>query len=257
MKEKNSYSRIIQSVAPWEQLRKGEIIERFQHCIHHDITSFIHDSYFGRRETGKLLGTALSESGLSRDEIRLISKMPGEEHTGFSLPEVVENELLQLETDFLDLFLLGKNDLSTDNISSIEQLLYQGKIKEIGGINFENEQVEKLSVHFPVFANFTSFQNFNNEQEKINNRMIWLVLPKNNHNLELTNQQEVPLREIGEKYNLSPYQVFLAWILNQFPEIHIVIRPVEEEEITASTAARNIFFTPKDFEKINSLFQRK
>ncbi|HET8855005.1 MAG TPA: aldo/keto reductase [Salinimicrobium sp.] len=255
MKEKNSYSRIIQSVAPWEILRKGEIIEMFQHCVEQDITTFIHDSYFGRRKTGELLGTALSESGLSRDEIQLISKMPGEEHSGFSMTEAVENELLQLETDYIDLFLLRKNDLSADNISSVEQLLYQGKIKEIGGIDFEQDQIEKLSVHFPVFANFTGLQDFNFiDQEKSKNKMIRLVLLKNVREFGFLKEQELVLREIGEKYNLKPNQVFLAWILNKFPEFHPVISPATEDEIKASTDSRHIFFPPKDLVGINSLF---
>ena len=41
MRQKNSYSRIIQDITSWETNNWGDKIRLFQHCVEKDITSFL------------------------------------------------------------------------------------------------------------------------------------------------------------------------------------------------------------------------
>ena len=74
MRNKQTYSRFIQNVLPWSDFHKGRMIQFLHHCVEHDITAFDNSDFRGQNYMGKLFGVALSESGLSRDEIQLISK---------------------------------------------------------------------------------------------------------------------------------------------------------------------------------------
>lgn len=259
MKERNAYSRMVQSVADWEDLKKGKIIELFQSCVEHNITSFVHESYFKRRKTGELLGTALSESGLSRDEIQLISKMPEKDHENLSFAEAVDNELLVLETDYLDLFLLHRKDLTSENLSEIERLSAQGKLKEIGGIDFEPAHIEQLQSFVPVHANFikpeADFLQVAQELQKTSfgtlDFFIWL---RKSYFSEKTEGQKAFAEELAEKYEVSPFQIFLSWILKQYQNVHPVLQFSDEEKIAAAANSKHIFLAPKDADKMFQLF---
>ncbi len=103
MRQRNSYSRIVQDPVEWKAISKGAKIQLFQHCIEKDITSFMINTASGSYD--KSLGTAFSESGLSRDEIQFVAAL-GDSNEEERIVEKVENIIDLLDIDYLDLLLL-------------------------------------------------------------------------------------------------------------------------------------------------------
>ena len=154
MRNKQTYSRFIQNVLSWSEFPKGRMIQFLHHCVEHGITAFDNADFTGRNYIGKLFGVALSESGLSRDEIQLISKYGAPENEGDKLIETVDNLLLDLETDYLDLLLLDYPHLTPIISDAVERLMSQGKVIEVGGLNLEDPHVRDfdmpLLVEIPI-----------------------------------------------------------------------------------------------------------
>ena len=153
MRNRNSYSRIIQDISSWEEQTppgEGELLSLLHHCVEQDITSFYYSVEHQPESARCDFGTALSESGLSRDKIQLISRYSGRKEEK-DLPLFVDGLLQALKTDYLDLLLLDLRNQREDDIDVLAQLYAQGKILEIGG--YDLETVPKNSGRIPVTAN--------------------------------------------------------------------------------------------------------
>ena len=125
------------------------------------------DIYGGQGKSEEFLGRAL---GSRRDEILVATKFGGPmgEGKGGAKPEYVidacDASLRRLGTDRIDLYQLHFPDASTpieDTVGALDQLVRDGKVREIGCSNFTGEQIdaaEQASVDRGQ-ARFVSAQN--------------------------------------------------------------------------------------------------
>ena len=107
---------------------------------------------YGNEES---VGRAISESGLSREEIFVTSKLGNGQHSYDLVMQSFEESLKKLQLDYLDLFLihwpnpLGFRDhweqANADTWRAFEELYEAGKIKAIGVSNFLPHHLETLS----------------------------------------------------------------------------------------------------------------
>ncbi|HET8753465.1 MAG TPA: aldo/keto reductase [Salinimicrobium sp.] len=252
MREKNSYSRFVQNVFGWTALEKGEMIQLLHHCVEHNITSFENADFQGKNHTTQKFGTALSESGLSRDEIQLISKYNSANKAG--LMETVDQVLLHLDTDYLDLLLLDNSEKNPEIHDDIEQLFNQGKILELGALNMKISEMEDSDFIFhatQINLPISSFQDLKNiipeihPSEEIVN-LLYCDLNRNFSRFEAA-------AEMCKKYDLNEDQILLMWLLKHPSHLHLVINYSEKEKISAATDIREKLFAPIDWEKLNLL----
>jgi aryl-alcohol dehydrogenase-like predicted oxidoreductase len=122
------------------------------------------DSY---GDSEQRLGTAL---GRHRDEVVIATKFGspvGQDGTGGARPayvrEAVERSLRQLGTDRIDLYQLHRPDPNTpiaDTLGVLDELVHQGKVREIGCSNFSAELLREANDGVPAeAARFASVQN--------------------------------------------------------------------------------------------------
>lgn len=253
MRNKQTYSRFIQNVLPWNEFPKGRMIQFLHHSVEHDITSFDTSDFEGRNYIGKVFGIALSESGLSRDEIQLISKYGAPETDADKLIETVDKALLDLETDYLDLLLLDFPHLSPEIGNAIDRLKSQGKIMEVGGLNLEESQVREFKIPlgvnqvpspFTVRDALSNIPTVVSAAEEIDH-FVWC----GNENIASEGEARV-LRELCDQYQISEDQLYLRWILQHPAHLHPIICSSEKEEITAAVTAREKQLDPVDWQKI-------
>ncbi len=125
------------------------------------------DSYGGSEER---LGKAL---GPHRDEVVIATKFGspvGKDGTGGAAPayvrEAVERSLRQLGTDRIDLYQLHRPDPHTpiaDTLGVLDELVHQGKVREIGCSNFSATLLREADDGVPAEgARFISVQNHYN-----------------------------------------------------------------------------------------------
>jgi len=253
MRNKQTYSRFIQNVLAWNELPKGRMIQFLHHCVEHDITAFDNSDFRGRNYIGKLFGVALSESGLSRDEIQLISKYGAPESQPDKLIETVENILLDLETDYLDLLLLDYPHLTSDIGDALERLMSQGKVMEVGGLNLEESQVRDFSLPLTVnqvpnpFGTPHALAQIPTLADAVE-EIIHFVWCSSQNNLS---EGEISVfKELSAKYQISEDQLYMRWILQHPAHLHPVLCTSEKEEIAAAVASKEKQLDPMDWQKI-------
>ena len=253
MRNKQTYSRFIQNVLPWNDFTKGRMIQFLHHSVEHDITTFDNSDYRGRNYIGKLFGVALSESGLSRDEIELISKYGAPESDPDKLIEAVDKNLLDLETDYLDLLLLDYPHLTPGTGDAVERLMSQGKVMEVGGLNLEESQVRdfrlpltvnQLPSPFSTPQALAQIPTFKDAVEEIIH-FVWCSSQNN------PSEGEVGVfRDLCAKYQISEDQLYLRWILQHPAHLHPVLCTTSKEEMDLAVASKEKQLDPVDWQKI-------
>lgn len=252
MRERNSYSRIVQNVAGWTGLEKGKMIQLLHHCVENNISSFDNADFFARNYSDQKFGTALSESGLSRDEIQLISKYNSEDKLG--LVDRIEQLLIDLDTDYLDLLLLDPSKNHKETHEAIAQLFSQGKITELGALNMNNSKMEETDIIFHAkqigipIQSFSDLKHIEPEfhpSEEIEN---FIFFDFKNH------PKMAAFEEMCDKYEMTEDQLLLAWLLKHPAQLHPIINYTEKEEIAVATSIKENFLAPIDWQKINLMF---
>ena len=135
------------------------------------------DSYL---ESEERLGRAL---GRHREEVVIGTKFGsplGEDGTGGAAPsyvrEAVERSLRRLGTDRIDLYQLHRPDSQTpiaDTLGVLDDLVNEGKVREIGCSNFSAEQLrEAKAAVAPGGAHFVSVQNHYNLFNRVDEQEV-------------------------------------------------------------------------------------
>ena len=249
MRKKNSYSRLIQDIYPWENLQKGVRIQLFHHCIENKITSFYLDLNV-MEEFSKHLGTALSESGLSRDKIQLIGRLGKESNSENGLIEGVEKLLLMLRTDYLDLLLLDQESASGKTYDTVELLKSRGQIVETGSINGKNAGESSNSVNLWESELEAGEEEKSGLGELTSAEVIQFLI------LNESKIKNLPgLNEFENKYNLSSEELIYAWILHHPAQFHLVTAGKDQEEIDIPVKALNTQLIREDSNKISEIIR--
>ena len=147
-------------------------------------------------------------------------------------------------------------------MEAVEQLKKEGKIISFGVSNFTPSQVDLLSSEVVVDVNqieFSAVQHqalFDGRLEQMLTHkmtpMTWAPLGKI-FSTQTTSQKKRILEQIElltTKYNASPDQLLLAWILKHPSGIHPVIGSTNLKRIKAASKAVSIHLTTQDWFKI-------
>ena len=233
------------------------MIRLLHHCIENDITSFDSTDKDGN-PVARTFGTALSESGLSRDKIQLIGKLKNS--AGANLVDGVDELLLNLRTDYLDLLLLENPNQPNEVKNDLEKLSSRGKIVEIGGFNLQESGIETFRKNFPLSANYSEMNFSASEEnkefqvfEKSPEELVQMI-GCNFEEASLASQKNI-LDELSRKYKVNKTQLLLSWLLDHPSHLHPVISFTSEEEISSAVAAKETSLNPVDWQKINFLLK--
>lgn len=161
----------------------------------------------------KAVGRAIQKSGIDRKKTFLVSKVwiqdAGYEKTKHSFERTLQN----LQTDYLDLYLIHMpfGDYH-GSWRAMEELYGQGKIKAIGVCNFLFDRLEDLILSHTIapMVNQVELHPFC-QQKKLRQMMrehtiqpmAWAPFAEGQNNIF----RNTALSEIGAKYNKTPAQV--------------------------------------------------
>lgn len=251
MKQRNSYSRIVQDLEEWSELSKGSKIRLFQHCIEKGISSFlINFSKSHNYDHG--LGTAFSESGLSRDEVQLIAVLDKGITKTEELIEQVEKILNLMDTDYLDLIILDFAGPHEEIIAAIEQLRAQEKLVEIGVLEEKPGDKSEFLKEFPASATLSAFKftpaavKSLTLAEAASEETTQMIIPVSG---DWENENE-SLKKTAEKYNLRPKELLFSWLLHHRAHFHPVIKGDSEAVIDSAVNAFHATIIDEDLEKL-------
>ena len=146
-----------------------EVQNLIEVCTENGLSTFDHADIYGDYTTEKLFGNAFREMSLEREEIQLISKcgiqLPGGNspykiksynYSKEYIIKSVNSSLNNLQTDYLDLFLLHRPSplMNSEEVAKAFLILKDGgKVKAFGVSNFSVSQFNLLDHYFPLETN--------------------------------------------------------------------------------------------------------
>ncbi|NMS89985.1 aldo/keto reductase [Clostridioides difficile] len=205
----------------------------------------------------KAVGDAIRESGISREEIFICSKVwiqdAGYETTKISFEKTLSN----LQIDYLDLYLIHMpyGDYH-GSWKAMEELYHMGKIKSIGVCNFLPDRLVDLILSHDITPSvnqielhpFCQQKKLRNIMEKYDIKsMAWAPFAEGQKNIF----QNSLLTEIGASYRKTPAQVILKW-LNQ-SSIIAIPKSVHLERIQENYQIDDFYLSNADMEKISNM----
>ena len=111
-------------------------------------------------ETERVLGQAIRESGIPREDFFIVSKLWIDERGYQEAKDAFERTLNRLQTDYLDLYLIhwpavakvspNWEQINADTWRGFEKLYQDGKIRAIGVSNFLPAHLESLKANSTV-----------------------------------------------------------------------------------------------------------
>lgn len=247
---KTSLSPIISGTMNWgfwdKKLSTPEMASLIRICLENQITTFDHADIYGGYTTEAEFGKAFTESKIDRSKIQLISKCGIKhvsenratriKHYDYSAEYMiwsVENSLKNLQTDYLDVFLLHRPSplMQADEIAkAVSQLKQQGKIIDFGLSNFTPSQTELIQQHTKVDYNQIQFS-ATQFQPMIDGSLDYMQLHKIRplawnplgmvfrEDTEQTRSLKKLLAELVSKYHVGSDTILLAWILQHPAQI--------------------------------------
>lgn len=272
-------SPIIAGVMNWGVWDKNLNTNEFTHLINlfieNGITTFDHADIYGGYTTEASFGKALSESKIDRKKIQLITKCgiqyvsenrPNNsiKHYEYSKDYIIwsaENSLKNLQTDYLDVFLLHRPSplMQADEIAeAVLKLKADGKILSFGVSNFTSSQTELLRQKTEISFNQVQFSATHHEAMldgsldymQVHNikPMAWNPLGTVfRENTDQTFRLRQLLAKLVEKYRIGSDIILLAWIMQHPAGISPVAGTVNSGRIQQLMKAKSLVLDKQDW----------
>lgn len=272
-------SPIIAGVMNWGVWDKNLNTKEFTHLINlfieNGITTFDHADIYGGYTTEEAFGKALTESKIDRKKIQLITKC-GIQYTSENRPNnsikhyeyskdyiiwSAENSLKNLQTDYLDVFLLHRPSplMQADEIAeAVSKLKADGKILSFGVSNFTPFQTELLRQQTEISFNQVQFSathyeamldgSFDYMQVHNIKPMAWNPLGTVfRENTDQTFRLRQLLAKLVEKYHIGSDIILLAWIMQHPAGISPVAGTVNSGRIQQLMKAKSLVLDKQDW----------
>ena len=272
-------SPIIAGVMNWGLWDKNLNTREMNHLIHlfyeNGITSFDHADIYGGYTTETSFGKAWADSKIAREKVQFISKC-GIQYVAESRPEnkikhyeyskeyiisSVENSLKNLQTDYLDVFLLHRPSplmRANEIAEAVEKLKADGKILSFGVSNFTASQTALIQSKTDVSFNQIQFSATHHdamldgsldfmELHKIQ-PMAWNPLGVAfRENTDQTFRLRQLLAKLVEKYGVGADIILLAWVKQHPANILPVAGTINVSRIQQLMKAQTLVLDTQDW----------
>jgi aryl-alcohol dehydrogenase-like predicted oxidoreductase len=165
------------------------------------------------------------------------------------LVEACEGSLRRLKLDQIPLYQFHRPDPAVpleDSIGALVTLKQQGKIRHIGVSNVTEDQLRRAQRLTPI----VSIQNRYNVEDRLSESLIDLCEQEQMVFLPWAPIQNVDrnriVREIAQRYDATPRQIVLAWLLARSPSILPIPGTGSVSHVDDNVAAAAIKLVPAD-----------
>ncbi|MEN9582084.1 MAG: hypothetical protein RL641_38 [Candidatus Parcubacteria bacterium] len=187
--------------------------------LHIDTAESYADGY-----TERLVAKAIKD--FDRSAIFLVSKVHADNQTFEGIIQACKSSLTRLEVDYLDLYLLHRHNANIplhETMRGLDKLITDGVVKNIGVCNFTKEALEEAQSYTKnkIVCNQVHYNFIFREPERTgllkycqeNDVFLsaWRPIQKG---AILEDTPEI-LKEMCEKYNKTPAQIAINWLISQ------------------------------------------
>ena len=209
----------------------------------------------------RAVGVAVKKSGIPRENVFLSSKVWIQDSGYDNTKKSFEKTLKNLQTDYLDLYLIHMpyGDYH-GSWRAMEELYKMGKIKAIGVCNFTADRLADLLLTHEIqpMVNQVELHPFYQQKELCNfmerfaiRPMAWAPFAEGQKGIFT----HPVLREIGNQYGKTPAQVVLRWLRQK--GIITIPKSVHKERIAQNFDIDHFELSQYDMKKIELLDEKQ
>jgi len=244
---------------PWlglgvHRAKAGEEVETAVRCALQEGYRSIDTATYYQNESS--VGKIIVESGISRNEIFLTTKVWNSDQGYRSTIKAFETSLEKLQTNYLDLYLIHwpQGGTTFETWKAMEELYEKGQIRAIGVSNFLIPHLKRLMENLRIRPMVNQFE-FHPElvqpellkfcHENQIQPEAWRPIMKGR-----VNEIEI-LQGLAAKYQKSPVQIVLRWDIQK--GVITIPKSVHPERIRHNAAVFDFEISLEDILKIDSL----
>lgn len=203
------------------------------------------------------VGRGIKKSGVAREDIFLTTKLDNPNHAPADARRTFEQSLSDLQTDYVDLFLIHWPLLTGDYVDTwkvLEEFLADGRARSIGVSNFEVHHLQALRNNTETVPAVNQielhpyFQNIEVEQYSKDAGIrveAWAPIARGKV------AEDRIVRELAEERDCTPAQLVLAWHLANY---RIVFpKASSREHLEENFAAVDVRIFKENVDEINNL----
>lgn len=201
------------------------------------------------------VGNALRDSDIDREEVFLTTKLETANRGYDDVLRSTEESLAKLGTDYVDLLLIHHPNVTTplrDTLAAMNELVDSGRVRHLGVSNFDIDGLDRarrLSEH-GILTNQVQYNPYWSQGELLDYCRIHDVLLTAYSPLAHGGVLADPvLDEIGARYDKSPAQVAIRWLLQQ-PNVVTVPKATTREHLEANLAVFDFELTDDEMKRI-------
>lgn len=216
---------------------------------------------YGAFHTDEIVGKAIA--GLNREGLFITDKLWRTSVEKGLVRPTVEKMLEKLGTDYLDMLYIHSPWKEVDwlqAIPQIDELIDEGAVRSFGVSNFTVEDMKSAqeTARHPIAANQMDY-NVLHQQEVTNEFKEYCA----DNNIQIIAYQPLKRQEVmdneyiktvAEKYNVSPTQIALAWLLAQ--NVLAIPKAINKAHIDDNVAAVNVILSSEDIETLNKFLRQ-
>ncbi len=219
----------------------------------HIDTAWIYDNQ-------EVIGKALKESKISRNNLFITSKVWRDQLHYHDVLQQCDETLQQLQTDYLDLYLIHWPNSAIDmkeTFQALHELHQQGKILNIGVSNFTISHLEQAGkISKKISMNQVEFHPYLNQQKLLdycskNKIKITAYSPLGRGKI----LNDKTITEIAKIHNKSPAQVCLRWLIQK--GMIVIPKASSEHHLKSNMEIFDFKLTEKEMQHINSIATNK
>lgn len=208
-------------------------------------------------ENEYIVGCAVKESGIPREELFLTTKIYRPNTTRQKAKSGIEQSLNELQTDYIDLLLIHEPYKSAPEMyEAFKEALRDGKVRAIGISNFDAEKYKEFvrsceiipavnqvesHVYFPQLELKNLLNSYGTQMQS------WASFTEGRKNIFA----EPVLKEIGARHGKTSGQIALRYLIQN--GIAVIPKSVHRERIAENLAVLDFALTPSELSAISRL----
>ena len=206
------------------------------------------------------VGEAIRQSDVDRDDVFLVTKLDGDHREHDDVLRGAEESLSRLGTRYVDLLLVHwPNDRvpigatpHEETIDAMNDLVERDKVRHVGVSNYDVDLLDEARSlsDAPILTDQVQFHPFWDQTALLDYCDIHDVLLTAYSPLAHGGVLDDPvLREVGERYDKSPAQVALRWVL-QHENVATVPKASSREHLEANLAVFDFELTDEEMDRV-------
>ncbi len=204
------------------------------------------------------VGKGIEESDVDREDIWLTTKVWRDRLNREDLKSSVEESLEKLGTEYVDLLLIHwpfeEMDLEAV-LEEMNELVDEGKVKNIGVSNFTPEQMERAQElsDTKILTNQVEYHPFLDQEELLEKcEEMGVMLTAYSPLARGEVMKNETLKQIGTQFGKSPAQVSLRWLVQQ-ENVCAIPKATSEDHIKQNLDVFDFELSEEEMEEIKEL----